>query len=228
MGWPCDYSEIMNLVKKKNIKSIFKPKSKNQEKLGRIIVISDAATQLELNRKNKITGSLVDITIFSLHSVKTSQLVKVAIYYLPKPFKNKDELTQLRYLSLNGKIKVHLKIKSWRLEIDIVDQGLKINMPDICAAVGLAQIKNYKKLLPERKSIFNSYNRFFSKFNWAILPNSKNQEKESSYHLYMLRIKDIDELERDLIINFLSSKGISVRPLYSNVNATLLRKKPLY
>ena len=35
---------------------------------------------------------------------------------------------------------------------DIIDQGLKINMPDICAAIGLAQSKIYlTKLLPERK-----------------------------------------------------------------------------
>ena len=37
----------------------------------------------------------------------------------------------------------------------IIDQGLKINMPDINAAIGLAQLKKYEKLC--RKEIFTKY-----------------------------------------------------------------------
>jgi dTDP-4-amino-4,6-dideoxygalactose transaminase len=48
------------------------------------------------------------------------------------------------------------------------------------------------------------------KQEWAILPTIKNNERESSYHLYPLRINNESEEERDLIIEHISLKGISV------------------
>jgi hypothetical protein len=48
---------------------------------------------------------------------------------------------------------------------DILFAGLKVNMPDVCAAIGLAQIKKYAiELIKERERIARAYNNFFSKF----------------------------------------------------------------
>ena len=58
------------------------------------------------------------------------------------------------------KTKQPLKKKSiggWKY--DITTNGLKVNMPDMNAAIGLVQIKKYKSiLLPEREQIFLKYN----------------------------------------------------------------------
>src|ERR1700747_2405180 len=43
-GYPCDYAEINALAEAK--KNLFKAKGENQEKLGRILVLSDAAHSL--------------------------------------------------------------------------------------------------------------------------------------------------------------------------------------
>ena len=217
-GWPCDYDAIMALINQKEIKSFFIPDGNVQEKLGRILVISDAAHSVGAIYKGSCTGTATDITIFSLHSVKnitTGEGGAICIN-LPKPFVNKGVLQYLRYLSLNGQTKSAFeksKVGGWRY--DIVDQGLKVNMPDICAAVGLAQIKQYKsKLLIERKDIFKYYNNYFSKYDWALLPPSNDAIRESSYHLYMLRINDINEQQRDQIIEHISSKGVAVNVHY--------------
>ena len=217
-GWPCDYDAIMALINQKEIKSLFKPDGKVQEKLGRIFVISDAAHSIGAIYKGSISGTATDITVFSLHSVKnitTGEGGAICIN-LPKPFNNKDVLQYLRSLSLNGQTKSAFeksKVGGWRY--DIVDQGLKVNMPDICAAVGLAQIKQYKnKLLPERKDIFKYYDNHFSKYEWAKLPPSNDAFRESSYHLYMLRINDINEQQRDQMIGYISSKGVAVNVHY--------------
>ena len=217
-GWPCDYDAIMTLINQKEIISLFKPDGNVQEKLGRVLVISDAAHSIGAKYKGSITGTATDITVFSLHSVKnitTGEGGAICIN-LPKPFNNKDVLQYLRYLSLNGQTKSAFeksKVGGWRY--DIVDQGLKVNMPDICAAVGLAQIKQYKnKLLPERKDIFKYYDNHFSKYEWAKLPPSNDAFRESSYHLYMLRINDINEQQRDQMIGYISSKGVAVNVHY--------------
>ena len=231
-GWPCDYDAIMALVNEKEITSLFKPDGNVQEKLARILVISDAAHSIGAIYNGSIIGTATDITVFSLHSVKnitTGEGGAICIN-LPKPFDNKNVLQYLRYLSLNGQTKSAFeksKVGGWRY--DIVDQGLKVNMPDICAAVGLAQIKQYKnKLLPERKDIFKYYNNYFSKFEWALLPPSKNQFRESSYHLYMLRINDINEQQRDQIIEYISSKGVAVNVHYIPMSMLTLFKNKGY
>ena len=96
----------------------------------------------------------------------------------------------------------------WRY--DIVGLGMKINMADVNAAIGLAQMRKYPALLSERKRIFNQYNDAFSKLKWAILPPSILNGKETSYHFYALRIKKINELQRDTIIEEIAKKGVAV------------------
>jgi len=231
-GWPCDYDAIMDLVNQKEITSLFKPDGNAQEQLARILVISDAAHSIGASYKGSITGTATDITVFSLHSVKnitTGEGGAICIN-LPKPFDNKNVLQYLRYLSLNGQTKSAFeksKVGGWRY--DIVDQGLKVNMPDICAAVGLAQIKQYKnKLLPERKDIFNYYSNYFSNYVWASLPPSNDSIRESSYHLYMLRINDINEQQRDQMIEYISSRDVAVNVHYIPMSMLTLFKNKGY
>ena len=99
------------------------------------------------------------------------------------------------------------KAGGWRY--DIVGLGMKINMADVNAAIGLAQMRQYPDLLIERKRIFNLYNEAFSKLSWAILPPSHSNGKETSYHLYALRINEINEIQRDNIIDEISKKGVA-------------------
>ena len=84
-------------------------------------------------------------------------------------------------------------------------------MPDICAAIGLAQIKQYtSSLLPARKSVALKYYSAFKQFDWFVAPEFKDKHRESSYHIFPLRIKGITEARRDQIINYLTNKGITV------------------
>ena len=122
----------------------------------------------------------------------------------------------LKALSINGQTKSAFEKNQaggWRY--DIIAQGLKVNMPDICASVGLAQIRKYQStLLPERKEIFQFYEKEFSKYSWAILPPGESNERISSFHLYLLRIKGINEAQRDEMIQSISSSGVGVNVHY--------------
>ena len=96
----------------------------------------------------------------------------------------------------------------WRY--DIVGLGMKINMADINAAIGLAQLREYDKLLARRKRIFEAYDKAFEKHDWAILPPSKQDGLESSCHVYALRIKDFTEQQRDDLITEISKSEVAV------------------
>lgn len=217
-GWVCDYDKIFDLINDKDIISLFNPSTERQKKLGRILVLSDAAHSLGSIYKNKNIGNVADVTVFSLHSVKnitTGEGGAISLN-LNSPFNIEEEYKFLKCFSLNGQNKTALeKNQGGGWKYDIIDQGLKVNMPDICASVGIAQMRKYKStLLPERKSIFEFYNNYFSQYDWAITSLYKNEDSMSSCHLYLLRFKNISEEQRDEMIKYITEEGVGVNVHY--------------
>lgn len=211
-GWPCDYDDINKLVNAKS--SLFSASSPNQEKLQRIVVISDAAHSIGAKYKNKYIGTATDISVFSFHAVKNVTTAEggAVCLNLPEPFSNQEEYDFLRCFSLNGQTKdAFAKSKAGGWKYDIIYPGLKINLPDVLAAIGVAQLPEYfSNTLEARADIYAFYQDYFSKKDWAVLPPFKSINKQSSCHLYALRIKDISELERDEIIKKITNAGVSV------------------
>ena len=160
-GLPCDYDEINHLVNEPEIKAFYQPHSENQRKLGRIMVLADAAHSLGAIYHGKQSGLLCDVAVFSFHSVKnvTTGEGGAIVLNLPPAFDDQAEYNFLKALSLNGQNRSTFEkgqLGMWRY--DIIAQGFKANMPDLCAAVGLAQIRKYQStLLPQRKEIFDYY-----------------------------------------------------------------------
>lgn len=217
-GFPCDYNEIFEIINKKNIVEKFVPKNEPQRKLNRILILSDAAHSLGAFYHGVPVGKIADVTVFSLHSAKnitTGEGGAIALN-LPAPFNMEEEHLFLKKFSLNGQSKnAFEKNKAGGWKYDIIAQGLKVNMPDLCASMGLAQIRKYtSQLLPERFAIFDFYAKELSRFPWAILPTYRDNTAVSSCHLFLLRIKDFSEKQRDLMIERISSKGIGVNVHY--------------
>lgn len=213
-GFPCDYDAIMSLVQEKGILSMFCPTSPIQEKLGRILVLNDAAHSIGARYvKGKMTGSLTDISIFSLHAVKNVTTAEggAICFNMPEPFDNETLYAELRMMSLNCQTKDAFsksKAGSWRY--DITGLGFKMNMADVNAAIGLAQIRKYPELQRERRRVFEVYKRKFTDYPWAIIPPSIDGERETSYHIFALRIKDCSEAQRDAIIDEVAKKEVAV------------------
>ena len=213
-GWPCDYKELLDMVSQSEVSACFNPKSEEQKKLGRILILSDAAHSLGAVYRNKPSASVSDISVFSFHAVKnvtTAEGGAICIS-LPESFNEAEVYAKMRLMTLNGQTKdAYSKSKAGGWRYDIAFLGFKMNMPDVCAAVGLGQIRKYKEyLLVERKRIALQYINLLQQYDWAILPTLKNFEKESSYHLFALRIKGFSEKMRDLMIEEISKKGVSV------------------
>jgi dTDP-4-amino-4,6-dideoxygalactose transaminase len=213
-GWPCDYDGIYSIVNDPAIKKKFKSSTNEQRQLGRIMIMDDAAHALGASYKKKPIGSCADITVFSLHAVKniTSAEGGVIMLNLPAPFNNEEVYNTLRIWSLNGQTKdAFTKAKAGAWQYDVIYPGFKMNMPDVLAAVALAQFKKYEnQLLIERKRVFDFYTNVFSKYDWAICPPFQQINCSSSYHLYPLRIKNVTEEERNKIIESISGRSVAV------------------
>lgn len=212
-GWPCDYEAIMRLVFEPNIVAKFISESEIQNQLGRIMIIADSAHSFGATQNGKPIGSIADISIFSLHAVKNLTTAEggAICFNLPKPFDNNEIYKYLRMMTLNGQTKdAYTKTEAGGWKYDIVMKGVKINMPDICAAIGLSQIRIYDKLLAKRKKVFDRYSELLGRFNWVQLPPQDNEIQTSSYHLFALRVRNITEVHRNLIIEEITKAGISV------------------
>lgn len=217
-GYPVNYEAIMALVNDQQVKSLFEPRNQKQKDLGRILVINDAAHSFGAIHKGKKVGSACDFTVFSFHAVKnltTAEGGGICIN-LPAPFDNQDLYKQLNTLSLHGQNKDALaKVQKGNWEYDVVEAGYKCNMTDILAAIGLIELGRYEiETLPKRKHIFEKYSTAFAPYDWCILPEYKCDWRESSYHLFLLRIKNISLEQRNDIIQKIFDQEVSVNVHY--------------
>ena len=213
-GFPCDYEELNQLVRNPKIKAVFNPETKEQEQLGRILILSDAAHSVGAEYKGRKTGSLTDITVYSFHAVKNLTTAEggAVCLNLPQPFDNKAIYERLRVKSLHGQSKdAYSKTQAGGWKYDISEPGYKFNMTDIAAAMGLVELERYDSdMLVRRKQIFDRYRAAFEREAWAEVPVYETAEKKSSYHVFLLRLNDIDESGRDAIIQRINEKGVSV------------------
>jgi len=225
-GFPCDYDEINALVIKH--KNQFKPKSKNQELLGRIMVLSDSAHSFGANYKGKKCGALADVSVFSFHAVKnltTAEGGAVALNF-PKPFDNTDLYNYLCMYTLHGQNKDALaKTQKGNWKYDIVEAGYKCNMTDMSAAIGLVELERYDNDTQiKRKHIFDTYQAAFSKDNRFQVPVYHTDSKLGCYHLYPLRIFGITEVQRDAIMKEIFDCDVSVNVHFIPVPAMTFYK----
>jgi dTDP-4-amino-4,6-dideoxygalactose transaminase len=213
-GYPCDYDSIYDLIQTEEIHTLYSPETENQQKLNRILILSDAAHSFGAEYKGKKTGALADISVFSFHAVKNLTTAEggAICLNLPADFDNESIYTELCIKSLHGQTKdalAKMQIGNW--QYDIVEAGYKCNMTDIQAAIGLVELSRYDDdMLVKRNYIFDSYTNAFSAEEWAEVPLYHTSDRLSSYHVYMLRIKGITEQQRNAIMQAIFTKGVAV------------------
>ena len=143
---------------------------------------------------------------------------------LPPAFDPELLYKQLNTKSLHGQNKDALAKfgkNSW--EYDVLEAGYKFNMPDILAAIGLVEIKRYTSdTLKKRRTIFDFFHQKLSNYAWAELPIYDTPEKTSSFHLFLLRIKDISIDQRNAMIQRIFEKGVSVNVHYKPLSELTL------
>ncbi len=210
-GWPCDYDEIMGLAVKHQSK--FTPNSDQQKLLNRILVMADAAHSFGASYKGKKSGSLADVSVFSFHAVKNLSTAEggCICWNLPESFNHEDIYVSINTLVLHGQSKDALaktQLGGWRYDVD--EPGYKCNMTDIHACLGLVGLKYYAETLARRQFIVETYDQAFENESWAKLRRNKTTDKETSYHLYALRVPDMTEDQRDTVITKVAEKGVSV------------------
>ena len=213
-GVMVDYDRIRDIVMDK--KGLFKPQGKLQEALGHILILADSAHGFGASRKGKMSGEAADFTSFSFHAVKNFTTAEGgALVWRHIPGVDDEEIYhQLMLLTLHGQSKDALaktKLGAW--EYDIVGPYFKCNMTDIMAGIGLAQFRRYQGLLARRKEIIEKYTKGISGDNIQILAHYGSDFK-SSGHLFLVRVLNMNEEDRNNLITRMAERGIATNVHY--------------
>lgn len=213
-GVICNYDKIYDCIERN--KNKFKPRNELQERFGRVMVVADCAHGFGASRNGKQAGMFADFTCFSFHAVKNLTTAEGgAVTWKHQDFID-DEALYKEYMniSLHGQTKDALnKTKPGMWEYDIVSPAYKCNMTDLQAAIGLAQLERYDKMLDRRHEIIDIYDDYLSKYDVKLL-NHKDESHRSSGHLYFMRVSDIGENERNILIEKFAEKGVATNVHY--------------
>lgn len=210
-GFPCDYEKLYKLIE--DAKPLFQGSNDLQNQLGRILLISDAAHSFGATMNGKISGSLADISCFSFHAVKNLTTAEggAICFNLPDAYDHDEIYRLFNTMILHGQSKDALaKTQKGNWRYDVEEPGFKCNMTDLQAAIGLVELERYAENLARRKVIFERYTKALNTYEWAITPKYKDEEKETCYHLYLLRIKGVSEPQRDEIMKHIFDQDVSV------------------
>ena len=210
-GMPCDYDELFELVKSGSVNSLFQARTEEQEKLGRILILSDSAHSVGAEYKGRKAGCLADVSVFSFHAVKNLTTAEGGAVTWRRDLGLDDAALYRRYmlLSLHGQDKDALaKTKAGAWEYDIVAPLYKCNMTDIMAAIGLAQLHRYEELLAKRYALVEQYHELLA--STAIRPaRHLTEDGRSSCHLYLTELEGKTLSQRNAVIDALAQQGIA-------------------
>jgi len=97
--------------------------------------------------------------------------------------------------------------------------GYNYRMPNLNAALALAQLEQLNKFICSKRSLANSYRKFFKSVDIEFVIDSENSE--SNYWLNAVILKNKDQ--RNLFLDETNSQGIMTRPIW-----TLMNKLPMF
>ena len=213
-GVMADYKRIFEVVEAK--KSIFTPKGKYQEALGRVLVLADCAHGFGAEQNGKKAGEVADFTSFSFHAVKNLTTAEGgALTWLPLAGISDEEIyKEFMLLSLHGQSKDALaktQLGAW--EYDIVSPAYKCNMTDIMGAIGLVQLDRYPEMLKKRREFIEMYDKAMDELGIEHLDHYTDNA-ESSGHLYLAKLTGKSMEYRNEFIIKLAERGIACNVHY--------------
>lgn len=213
-GKICNYDKLYEIVKASANK--FKPNGAIQEKFGRVILLADAAHSFGAERHGLKSGNIADISVFSFHAVKNLTTAEGGAVTWRKTSAIDDEAFYHEFMlwSLHGQSKDALaKTKKGAWEYDIKMCGMKCNMTDIMAAIGIAQLKRYSSILNRRHEIIGRYDEVI-KNKLAETLDHYGDDYASSGHLYLTNVFGADECSRNRIITKMAERGVAANVHY--------------
>jgi len=176
-------------------------------------VIADAAHAFPARLGGRMVGTLADVTCFSFYANKTITTGEGGM------LTTNDEAVaeRVRMMCLHG---IDRDVwdrftsdkPSW--EYDVKAPGFKYNMPDINAAIGLAQLERAEEMRSARQRVAEVYLEELSGVDGVDLPISHVPYEDHAWHLFPLVLNEEATVGRNQMIEQLVEDGVGTSVHY--------------
>ena len=204
-GHPCDMDAIMQIAAAR-----------------RLTVVEDAAHALPARWRGRMVGTIGDLTCFSFYATKTITTGEGGMITT-----NDDKYAErIALMRLHGigrdAWKRYAKTGSWFYEVQ--EAGYKMNLPDMLAALGVAQLKKANQFWQQRREIAAYYQEKLAGFEELQLPPGESGGDDHAWHLFILRLRpELLSITRNELIEELKADGIG-----TSVHFIPLHRHPYY
>ena len=178
-----------------------------------VMVLEDAAHAFPARSDNRMVGSIGEVTCFSFYANKpittgeggmlTTNNEAVAARVKAMRLHGIDRNVWDRYRSDKP---------SW--EYDVVAPGYKYNMPDVNAAIGLAQLERAWQMRDERQRCADYYRSRLTDLPGIDLPVVYVPPEDHAWHLFPIILKAGAKVGRNRLIELLAGRGIGTSVHY--------------
>lgn len=178
-----------------------------------IRVIEDAAHAFPTRYGNKMIGAFGDVTCFSFYANKTITTGEGGMLLTnDKEIYNRARIMRLHGINRDIWNRYTAARTDW--EYDVVAPGFKYNMPDIAAAIGLAQLERIDEFRLKRQKCVEYYYSELSDISCIDLPIIRGDYSEHAWHLFWIVLNDKSPIERNELIRRLNEAGIGTSVHY--------------
>jgi len=182
-----------------------------------IRIVEDAAHAFPASCGGHQVGSIGDITCFSFYANKTITTGEGGMLTT-----NDDAIAQrvrcMRLHGINRDVWDRFTSEKPSWEYDVVAPGFKYNMPDITAAVGLAQLEKAEELRQQRQQCAEFYLNELSDIPTMILPTAQCPMEHHAWHLFPVVLTPDASLGRNSFIEKIMERGIGMSVHYKPVH----------
>lgn len=172
-----------------------------------IPIIEDAAEALGSTYKSQPAGSFGELSAFSFNGNKIITAGGGGVICT----NNVQLADKIKHLSTTAK-----QPHAWEFYHD--QMGFNYRMPNLNAALVLAQLENFNHLLASKKKLYNTYRTFFSSSDVLLSPPI-----ESTWNHWLICLQLSNKEERDAFLEQTNSDGVMTRPIWQ-----LLYRLPMF
>jgi dTDP-4-amino-4,6-dideoxygalactose transaminase len=182
-------------------------------KENNILIIEDAAHAFPTKFRNSYIGTFGDVTCFSFYANKTITTGEGGMLVT-----NRDDVYNrvktMRLHGINRDIWSRFTDKKASWEYDVIAPGFKYNMPDINAAIGLAQLEKASLFRYERQRCAEFYYQELKDNPYIDLPVYIGEMGDHAWHLFSIVIKPNSPVNRNDLIQMMAKEGIGTSVHY--------------
>lgn len=180
-GYPNDLDRIKKIQKNALLRFGFKP-----------AVIEDGAHSFGSKYKEKLIGTHGNLTMFSLQAIKHLTSIDGGLLLSPhNELHRRAKLMRWYGIDRDG------DRKDFRCEADVEEWGFKFHMNDVCATVGLENLKHVDDIVKKHKSNANFYDNNLTDISGVKLLERK-EGHDSAFWIYSLLVENRDGFYRHM------------------------------